>query len=50
LYDDAREAAQLSLHAYGEHAAAETLPPACPYTLEQVLTRDWYPEPAGVAD
>jgi hypothetical protein len=47
LYEDGREAAELSLRDYGEHEAAAALPLACPYTLEQVLTRDWYPEPAG---
>jgi uncharacterized protein DUF29 len=47
LYEDGREAAELSLHAYGEHMAAAALPLACPHTLDQVLDRGWYPEPAG---
>ena len=47
LYQDGREAAELSLRDYGEHAAASALPSTSPYTLEQVLTRDWYPEPPG---
>lgn len=46
LYQDAREAAQLALLEHGEHAAAQSLPAVCPYTLSQVLDRDWYPEPS----
>jgi hypothetical protein len=45
LYQDAREAAELALHDHGEHEAAAALPPSCPYTLDQVLDRNWYPEP-----
>jgi hypothetical protein len=47
LYEDGREAAELALRDHGEHAAAGALPPTCPYTLEQVLTRGWYPAPPG---
>ena len=45
LYEDAREAAELALHDHGEHDAAAALPAACPYTLDQVLTRGWCPDP-----
>jgi len=45
LYQDAREAAELALHDDGEHEAAAALPASCPYTLDQVLDRNWYPEP-----
>jgi hypothetical protein len=45
LYQDAREAAELALHDYGEHEAAAALPPSCSYTFDQVLDRNWYPEP-----
>jgi hypothetical protein len=45
LYEDARESAELALREYGEHAAADALPMTCPYTLDQVLQRRWYPEP-----
>jgi hypothetical protein len=45
LYQDAREAAELALHDYGEHEAAAALPASCPYTLDQVVDRNWYPEP-----
>jgi hypothetical protein len=37
LYRDARE--------HREEAAADALPLMCPYTLEQVLERGWYPAP-----
>ena len=33
------------LRDYGEEAAAISLPTECPYTLEQILAEDWYPEP-----
>ena len=45
FYKDALESAALALREFGEHAAADALPVACPYSLEQVLTRDWYPDP-----
>jgi hypothetical protein len=45
LYEDAREAAELALHDYGEHGAAAVLPAAGLYTLDQVLSRGWYPDP-----
>jgi Domain of unknown function DUF29 len=45
LYDDAREAARLGLLEYGEDQAAAALPTACPYTFDQILDRDWYPDP-----
>src|SRR5579885_1140535 len=44
LYQDARELADASLREYGEDAAADALPPACPFTLDQILQRGWYPE------
>ena len=46
LYADGREAAELGLREYGEHGAAVVLPSTCPYTLDQVLSRTWYPEPS----
>jgi hypothetical protein len=29
----------------GEREAAASLPLHCPYTIDQVLEDDWYPEP-----
>jgi Domain of unknown function DUF29 len=42
LYDRARHDAEGSLRDHGEHAAADTLPATCPYTLDQI-TGDWLP-------
>jgi hypothetical protein len=33
------------LHKHDEAAAAAKFPATCPYTIEQVLTLGWYPEP-----
>ena len=44
LYRDARDIAVIRLCEHGEGAAAQALPATCPYTLEQVLERDWYPD------
>jgi hypothetical protein len=41
LYRDARRRAELGLL---EASAASALPTACPYTLDDVLRDDWYPE------
>jgi hypothetical protein len=49
LYADGREAADLALREHGEHDAAAALPLVCPYTLDQVLSREWYPEPSDKA-
>jgi len=43
FYRDARKLAELGLREHGEHAAADALPQISPYTLEQVLAKDWYP-------
>jgi hypothetical protein len=47
LYADGREAADLALREHGEQGAAAALPVTCPYRLDQLLSRDWYPEPPG---
>jgi hypothetical protein len=49
LYDEACEAARLALLEHGEDVAAAALPGVCPYTLDQVLDRNWYPEPSDGA-
>ena len=46
FYRDARKLAELGLRERGGHSAVEALPQQCPYTLEQALARDWYPEPS----
>jgi Domain of unknown function DUF29 len=42
LYARARDDAAAGMRDHGEHTAAEALPTACPYTLDQV-TGDWWP-------
>jgi hypothetical protein len=47
LYDDARDRAEAGLRGYGETQAADKLPAECPYTIDEILRRGWYPEPPG---
>ena len=49
LYRSARKQAELSLREFKEADAAVSLPEECPYTVEQILADDWYPEPPGEA-
>jgi hypothetical protein len=42
LYEMARDDASAALRDHGEDAAADALPQACPYTLDQI-TGDWLP-------
>lgn len=43
LYGEARTLAERDLRRHHENAAADALPPACPYTLEQALDPAWWP-------
>ena len=45
LYGQARKRVTVDLQKYGEEKAVVSLPPHCPYTIDQVLEEDWYPEP-----
>jgi len=45
LYEDARYQTELSLQDYGEGEVAKSFPQECPYTLDHILQRRWYPEP-----
>ena len=47
LYEDGREQAELALQGYGEMEAAGEMPADCPFALDDILRRGWYPEPAG---
>ncbi len=47
LYEDGRERAGLGLLGHGETEAAGKLPAECPYTLDDMLRRGWYPDPPG---
>ena len=42
--------AGVQLRRYGETEAAQSLPAECPYTIDQILAEDWYPEPADSAN
>jgi hypothetical protein len=44
LYVIARKRAALDLLKHHEDEAAQSLPTECPYTLDQILAEDWYPE------
>jgi uncharacterized protein DUF29 len=47
LYIAARKQAALELQKYGEHEAA--LPTECPYSIDEILAEDRYPEPTNRA-
>ena len=46
LYRRARKRRELAICVdYGEQRSHRLLPTTCPYTLDQILEDDWYPEP-----
>ena len=47
LYRDGRRRAALALRGHGEERVAERLPADSPYTVDQILLDDWYPDPEG---
>lgn len=47
LYRSARQQAALSLREFRENNAAGSLPAECPFTVDQILADDWYPDPPG---
>jgi hypothetical protein len=49
LYATARKRVATDLQEHGEQDAAASLPAECPYTVDQILAEDWYPEPPGEA-
>ena len=44
IYAISRKRAGLELRKYGKHDAVAGLPSECPYTIDQILAEDWYPE------
>jgi hypothetical protein len=44
LYSGGRKRAEVAMVGHGETDAADRLPTACPYTFDQILEEDWYPE------
>jgi hypothetical protein len=49
LYATARKRVATDLQEHREQDAAASLPAECPYTVDQILADDWYPDPAGEA-
>jgi hypothetical protein len=47
LYADGRKRAADNLRTYGEPAAADALPQACPYSFDDICREDWYPDRPG---
>jgi len=47
LYIAAQKQTALELRQYGEREAAVPLPAECPYTMDEILAEDWYPEPVN---
>ncbi len=47
IYEDGREQAELGLRSFGEVEAIANMPATCPYTLDEIFRRGWYPDPAG---
>ena len=47
LRSGARKRAEASLRRYGEPGAADALPQACPYSLDDICREDWYPGRPG---
>jgi hypothetical protein len=45
LYGAARKQTSVDLLKYHERDASAALPAQCPYTVDQVLAEDWYPDP-----
>lgn len=44
LFEGARSAVVFSMRLYGEIEAIDTLPTSNPYTLDQLLDTDWWPD------
>ena len=47
LYADSCKRAAAALRRYGEPGAADALPQACPYLLDDICREDWYPDRPG---
>jgi hypothetical protein len=44
LYVQSRRRAKVALNEHGEREAARALPAECPYSFDQIVSHDWYPE------
>ncbi len=48
LYAEGRQSGpRRALRRHGEPGAADALPPACPYSLDDICREDWYPNRSG---
>jgi hypothetical protein len=43
-YQQGRRKAEAALRRHGEREAAQALPAACPYSFDQIVSHDWYPQ------
>lgn len=50
IFAIARKRAALELQKHGEQDAIQFIPMQSPYTIEQILAEDWYPEQARITD
>jgi hypothetical protein len=50
LYAITRKRVARDLEKYSEGYFARALPSKCPYTIDQILAEDWYPDPAEGAN
>jgi hypothetical protein len=44
LFGRGRRDATLALEKHGERAAAKGLPRTCPYSFDQIISHDWFPQ------
>ena len=44
LFSRGRRDAAMGLRRHGEREAAQALPTTCPYSLDQIVSGDWYPK------
>jgi hypothetical protein len=42
-FDRGKREAAKGLRRHGEHEAARALPASCPYSLDQIVSHEWYP-------
>jgi hypothetical protein len=47
LYREARRRTEVNSVGHGESETAGRLPVACPYSVDQILADEWYPDPPG---
>jgi hypothetical protein len=45
IYDDARDQAELGFQEFGEEDVVTSLPAECPYSIDEILQKRWYPAP-----